>query len=216
MDESKPTIDIWLIEDHHSYGERLKRSLGREKDLTCSRLFSSCEDAILGMKKETPPNLLLVDIELPGMSGIEGIPQFREHAPDTDVVILTVFEDEEKIFNAICAGACGYLLKTSSQREIAAAIRSTVAGGSSINPIIARRVLDRFATTQSQKNDYQLTDREKETLSFLVEGLTIKETASRLEISYHTADDYIRSIYRKLQVNSRGGAVAKALKEKLV
>ena len=129
---------------------------------------------------------------------------------------LTVFEDDDKIFRAICAGAAGYLLKTSSTEDIAAAIRSAATGGSPINPTIARRVLDMFSQANPPRKDYGLTPREKEILQHLVQGQSTKEAAARLEISYHTADGYIRDIYEKLQVNTRSGVVAKAVKEGLV
>ena len=142
--------------------------------------------------------------------------QLRQLAPGTAIVILTVFEDDDKIFRAICAGAAGYLLKTSSTEDIAAAIRSAATGGSPINPTIARRVLDMFSQANPPQKDYGLTPREKEILQLLVQGHSTKEAAARLEISYHTADGYIRDIYEKLQVNTRSGVVAKALKEGLV
>jgi DNA-binding NarL/FixJ family response regulator len=151
------------------------------------------------------------------MDGIDGIARLRQLAPQMAIVILTVFEEDDKVFRAICAGAAGYLLKTSSTEDIASAIRSAAAGGSPINPTIARRVLEMFskANTASQK-DYGLTPREMDILKLLVEGSTIKDAAAQLGIGYYTADEYIRSVYEKLQVRSRGSAIAKAVKEGLV
>jgi DNA-binding NarL/FixJ family response regulator len=209
-------IQVWLIEDHKTYGERLARALNRLEGIACPHRFTACEDALAALPENDAPQVLLLDVELPGMNGIDGIARLRQLAPQAAVVILTVFEDDDKIFRAICAGAAGYLLKTSSTEDIAAAIRSAAAGGSPINPTIARRVLDMLGKANPPQKDYGLTAREKEILQLLVQGHSTKEAAAQLQISYHTADGYIRDIYEKLQVNSRSGVVAKALKEGLV
>lgn len=209
-------IQVWLIEDHKTYGERLARALNRLDGIACPQRFTACEDAFAALTSETPPHVLLLDVGLPGINGIDALAQLRQLAPMTAIVILTVFEDDDKIFRAICAGAAGYLLKTSSTEDIAAAIRSAATGGSPINPTIARRVLDMFSQANPPQKDYGLTPREKEILQHLVQGQSTKEAAARLEISYHTADGYIRDIYEKLQVNTRSGVVAKAEKEGLV
>lgn len=209
-------IEVWLIEDHKTYGERLARALNRLDSIACPQRFTACEDAFAALTSETPPHVLLLDVGLPGINGIDALAQLRQLAPRTAIVILTVFEDDDKIFRAICAGAAGYLLKTSSTEDIAAAIRSAATGGSPINPTIARRVLDMFSQANPPQKDYGLTPREKEILQLLVQGHSTKEAAAQLEISYHTADGYIRDIYEKLQVNTRSGVVAKALKEGLV
>lgn len=212
------SIQVWLIEDHKTYGERLAKALNRVEGMACDRRFTACEDAFAALASESPPNVLLLDVGLPGVSGIDGIARLRQLAPNAAIVILTVFEEDDKIFRAICAGAAGYLLKTSSAEDIAAAIRSAAAGGSPINPTIARRVLEMFskANAAPQQKDYGLTPREQEILQLLVDGKTIKEAAASLGISYYTADEYIRSVYVKLQVRSRGSAIAKAVKEGLV
>lgn len=187
-------------------------------DISCPRRFTACEDAFVTLTTDPAPQVLLLDVGLPGMNGIDAIARLRQLAPQTAIVIFTVFEDDDKIFRAVCAGAAGCLLKTSSTDDIAAAIRSAAGGGSPINPTIARRVLEMFsnAYTTPQQKDHGLTPREKEILQFLVQGQSTKEAAAQLQISYHTADGYIRDIYEKLQVHSRSSAVAKALKERLV
>ena len=168
------------------------------------------------LEREAAPDVVLMDIGLPGMSGIEGIRLFRERAPTTEVVMLTVFAEEDKIFRAICAGASGYLLKTCSMDELADAIRLATSGGSPINPHIARRVLGFFNTRSLMRPDYGLTDREEGLLELLVTGLARKQIADRLAVSMHTVDMHLRHIYQKLQVNTATSAVAKALREKLV
>lgn len=209
-------IHVWLIEDHKTYGERLSRALNRLEGISCSQRFTACEDAFAALATEPAPQVFLLDVGLPGVSGIEGMARLRQLAPQASVVILTVFEDDDKIFRAICAGASGYLLKTSGTEDIAAAIRSAAAGGSPINPRIARRVLEMFSKANMPHKDYGLTPRELDILKLLVEGTTIKEAAAQLGIGYYTADEYIRSVYEKLQVRSRGSAIAKAVNEKLV
>lgn len=215
-DTSPPPLQVWLIEDHKTYGERLMRALNRQDGLRCSHRFTACEDAFSALTTQPAPDVILLDVELPGVSGIEGIARLRQLAPKAAVVILTVFEDDDKIFRAICAGAAGYLLKTSSTEDIASAIRSAAAGGSPINPRIARRVLEMVSKAHEPRRDYGLTPREHEILQLLVQGHTIKEAAAQLGIGYYTADEYIRSVYEKLQVRSRGSAIAKAINERLV
>ena len=216
MPEQVSLVNAWLVEDHKSYGSRLMRALNRLDGIRCEQRFTACEDAIAALPQRAAPHVLLLDVELPGMSGIDGIARLRQLAPQMAIVILTVFEDDNKIFRAICAGASGYLLKTSSIGDIAAALRTAATGGSPINPSIARRVLEMFSKANPPAKDYGLTPREKEILQLLVQGKTIKEAAAALEISYYTADEYIRGVYEKLQVRSRGSAVAKAVQEGLV
>lgn len=210
------SLQVWLIEDHAAYGERLQRALNRIDGIHCKERFTACEDAIAALSQQPPPNVILLDVGLPGMSGLEGITLLREQAPQCAMIILTVFEDDEKIFRAICAGAVGYLLKTATPDEIATALHTAVAGGSPMNPRIARRMLEMFSKANPPQRDYGLTPRENEILQLLVQGKTIKEAAFQLGIGFYTADEYIRSVYGKLQVRSRGSAIAKAVKEKLV
>jgi DNA-binding NarL/FixJ family response regulator len=207
---------IWIIEDHAAFRRTLFRVLDAEADLQCMRDFDSCEKALTALTHEAPPDLILLDVGLPGMSGLDGIGLIKERAPNTLIVILTVFEDDDKVFRAICAGASGYLLKTSSASEITQAVRDALAGGSPMTSRIARRVLDMFSKLAPKQSDYGLSDREKEILQLMTTGLIKKEIADKLTLSIHTVDTYLRRIYEKLEVNTRTGAVAKALKEGLV
>jgi DNA-binding NarL/FixJ family response regulator len=207
---------LWIVEDHAAFRRTLVRVLNAEPDLQCPRDFDSCEKLLTALAKPDAPDLILLDVGLPGMNGIEGIRLIKERAPQTLVVILTVFEDDDKVFRAICAGAAGYLLKTSSAADITQAVRDALAGGSPMNPRIARRVLDMFSKLAPKQNDYGLSEREKEILLLMTTGLIKKEIADKLTLSVHTVDTYLRRIYEKLAVNTRTGAVAKALKEGLV
>jgi DNA-binding NarL/FixJ family response regulator len=207
---------IWIIEDHTAFRRTLVRVLNAEDGLQCLRDFDSCEKALAALQRDDAPDLILLDVGLPGMSGLEGIRLIKERSPKALVVILTVFEDDDKVFSAICAGAAGYLLKTSSVTEITQAVRDALAGGSPMTSRIARRVLDMFSKLAPKQSDYGLSDREKEILQLMVTGLIKKEIADRLTLSIHTVDTYLRRIYEKLEVNTRTGAVAKALKEGIV
>jgi len=209
-------LTVWLVEDHKPYAERLMRMLNRLEGIRCEHRFAAGEDALAALRQSPHPKVILLDLELPGMSGVQAILPLRETAPTTAIVILTVFEDDEKIFRAICAGAAGYMLKTASTDEIADALRIAASGGSPINPRIARRVLEMFSNAHVPQRDYGLSPREREILQLLVQGRTIKEAAAELGIGFYTADEYIRGVYEKLQVKSRGSAIAKAVKERLV
>jgi DNA-binding NarL/FixJ family response regulator len=207
-------ICVWLVEDNGTYRKAMTRALDQAPGLNCAGAFGSCEDALARLRNDQPPEVILLDIGLPGMSGLEGIQRFKALSPATHVIILTVFEDTDKIVRAICAGASGYLLKTSPAESIAQAIREVLGGGAPMTPQIARSVLNLFARMASPLPDQGLSKREKETLEFLVQGLETKEIADRLDLSIHTVDTYLRNIYRKLHVHSRAGAVGKMLEAK--
>jgi DNA-binding NarL/FixJ family response regulator len=167
--------------------------------------------------EEYAPEIILMDIGLPGMDGIRGTALVKERSPATDVVILTVHEDDDKVFQAICAGASGYLLKSATPSEVVSSISEVLRGGAPLSPQIARKVLDRFTKLAGPRgNSGDLTEREREIVKLMVEALTKKQIAERLFLSYHTVDTHIKNIYAKLHVHSRGGAVARALKENLL
>jgi len=207
-------INVWLVEDNATYRRAIARALDCAPDLHCAGAFGSCEDALAQLRDDHPPEVILLDIGLPGLSGLDGIQQFKTLSPATHVIILTVFEDADKIVRAICAGASGYLLKSSPAESIAQAIREVLGGGAPMTPQIARSVLSLFARMAGPPADQGLSRREKETLEFLVQGLATKEIADRLDLSIHTVDTHLRNIYRKLHVHSRAGAVGKMLESK--
>lgn len=185
--------------------------------MNCNNDFISCEDALGEMKNsELDPQIILLDIGLPGMSGIDGIPLLKSIAPSAKIIMLTIQDDNESIFNAICNGASGYLLKDSSSDKILSAIKEVLNGGAPMNASIAFKVLEMFKNFIPEKKDYNLSLREIEILHLLVEGLPKKLIADKLSISYHTVDSHLRKIYEKLKVHSASSAVAKALKENLI
>jgi DNA-binding NarL/FixJ family response regulator len=214
--KAKPVV--WLIEDHADSRRVLARVLNRADNLSCPCAFNTCETALEALRTtRQPPDVVLLDIGLPGMNGIEGIAHLKALAPAVHVIILTVYDDQEKVFKAICAGASGYLLKNTDEEDIAQGVREVLEGGAPINPRVARLVLNRFTGASTPaKQEYGLSTREREVLEFMVQGLIKKEIAERLKLSYHTVDNHLRSIYTKLQVHTRSGAVAKAVTENLL
>jgi DNA-binding NarL/FixJ family response regulator len=208
---------VWLVEDNADTRRVLARVLNRAATMACPCAFASCEAALDALRSNPLPQVILLDVGLPGMSGIEGIAHFKALAPDCHIIVLTVFDDQEKVFDAICAGASGYLLKHADEDAIADAVQEVLQGGAPINPRVARLVLKMFASRAAPPaQDYGLSSREREVLELMVQGLVKKEIADRLNLSYHTVDNHLRSIYTKLQVHTRGGAVAKAVSERLL
>jgi DNA-binding NarL/FixJ family response regulator len=213
---SSEKIAVWLIEDHDDCRRMVARVINRSGAMHCARVFSNCEEALTALERETPPRVILTDVGLPGMDGITGIREIKSRAATTNVIVLTVYDDHDKVFHAICAGASGYLLKNSSEETIIAGIQEVLGGGAAMNPRVAKLVLDQFARLNPlPAKDYGLSDREKEILELMVKGLIKKEIADSLGLSYHTVDNHLRNIYGKLHVNTRSSAVAKALKERL-
>jgi len=208
-------ISVWIVEDDQSFRDAVAELIGQTEDMSCM-MFESSEKALTALEKEGAPDVVLMDISLPGMNGIEGMKRIKSVSPGTEVLMFTVHEKNDTIFEAICAGASGYLLKSSPSTKIVDAIREVYDGGASINAQIARKVLDMFARLNVRKEDYGLTAREKDILREMVEGQTMQQIADRLFLSYHTIDAHTKNIYLKLQVHTRSGAVAKVLKEHLV
>jgi DNA-binding NarL/FixJ family response regulator len=207
---------VWLVEDDQTFRNALARVINYADGLCCSGDFRNCEDALAALKHKPAPKVLLLDIGLPGMSGLEGIRLFRAKIPNLQIIILTAFDEQDKVVQAVCSGAVGYLLKGASRTRVVESIREVLAGGAPINAQIARRVLEVFARLAPKKQDYELTEREQQILELLVAGHMVKEIAVKTELSYHTVDSHVRHIYEKLHVNSRAAVVAKALQDGLV
>jgi DNA-binding NarL/FixJ family response regulator len=207
---------VWIVEDDERFGNQLSQLIGLSKVFVCEKVLTNCEDALAALQLDVPPDVILMDIGLPGMSGIEGIRHVKAIVPSVEVVMLTVFEDTDNIIRSIGAGASGYLHKGASLDEIVDSLKSMLRGGAPINPQIARRVLDMFSRVAAPPTDYGLTSREKEVLSLLVDGLSKKQIAGKLFVSFNTVDKHVRNIYDKLEVQTRSGAVAKVLKEHLL
>jgi DNA-binding NarL/FixJ family response regulator len=150
------------------------------------------------------------------MSGIDGIQLLKQRSPSTQIIMLTMYDDGDNIFHALCNGASGYLLKDSSPEKIVSAINEVLAGGVPMSIQIARKVLDVFTHLRPKQNEYDLSHREKEVLQHLVNGLTKAQFAEKLFLSYHTINSHLKNVYSKLQVHTRSGAIAKVFREKLL
>lgn len=205
-------IVVSIVEDNEQLRGTLARVLNRAEGFRCLSHYGDAESALQGLPKDRP-DVVLMDINLPGMNGVECVRQLKTAAPQIQVVMLTVYEDTENIFNALAAGASGYLLKRTKSAELLEAIREVRQGGSPMTTHIARKVVQSFQkagpSTQSTEN---LSQREQEVLDCLSQGFLYKEIAEKLGISYETVHTYIRRIYEKLQVRTRTEAVAKFLK----
>jgi DNA-binding NarL/FixJ family response regulator len=209
-------IKVVIIEDEREVREGLALLIGGTPGFTCLGKYRSVEDAFYHLKNKKP-DVVLTDIGLPGMDGIDGIRLLREQFPDTPFIALTIYDDNDRIFAALCAGACGYLLKNTPPARLLEALREVVAGGAPMSPQVARNVVALFRDFVPPPNaDYHLTPQEKELLKLLVEGHSYKTAAAQLKISYHTVSFHLRNVYEKLQVHSMTEAVSKALREKLV
>jgi DNA-binding NarL/FixJ family response regulator len=210
------TISLWIVEDDDLYRNSISGLINQTEGMRCEHAFRSCEEALKLLEKEYAPEVVLMDIGLPGMSGIEGVQHIRSISPATDLIMLTIHEEDEKVFKAICAGASGYLLKSSTPEEITRAITDVLGGGAPMNAQIARKVLEMFSKIAAPKGEYHLTEREKEILRFMTEGLTKQAIADKLFLSYFTIDTHMKNIYQKLHVHTRSGAVAKVLKDNIL
>ena len=207
---------VWIIEDNAAFRRGTERALSMKPHEHRVRAFVNCEDAILALDDDSAPEVILLDVGLPGMNGIEGIAHLKSRAPTASILILTVFEDDDKIFGAICAGASGYLLKSEPMAQVITAIDQAIAGGSPMNPRIATRVLSMFAKLAPARKDYGLDEREQSVLKCMVAGMPRKQIAEATGLNPHTADYVTRSIYRKLHVNCATAAVSKAVAERLI
>ena len=209
-------IEILIYEDNDDMREGLAQLIQRTPEFKLSGAFADCMSAEAQIKKLLP-DVILMDIDMPGINGIQAVKIIRHFDVDVQILMLTVFDTNEKIFDALCAGASGYLLKKASPFKIIEAIKDVSSGGSPMTPEIAKKVLAHFSR-QPLKNEsiYNLTQREKDILFCLTQGYSYKMIASQLQLSIDTVRFYIKQIYLKLQVNSAPEAIAKALREHLV
>jgi len=208
-------IKVALIEDQRPIRDGLATLIGNSPGFSCLGAYASMEQALLGISKAVP-DVALVDLGLPGMSGVDGIRVLKERHPDLQALVLTVFEDDTRIFEALCAGASGYLLKKTPPGRLLEGIREVLSGGAPMSPEVARKVVTLFRQFRPPaRADYQLTPHELRLLQMLVEGHNYKTAAGELSVSVNTISFHMRSIYSKLRVHSKSEAVAKALREGL-
>jgi len=206
---------IAIFEDNNDLRDSLAMIIESVPEFELTGSFSNAQRLDMKMK-ESRPDVVLMDINMPGLTGIDAVIQIHEHYPVTKIVMQTVFEDDDKVFASLCAGASGYILKNTPPERVLQAIREVAAGGAFFTPAIARKVLNNFQQNILSPEFIQLSQREKEVLNHLVNGLSYKMIASQCSISYETVHSHVKKIYEKLHVNSKGEAVAKALRNKLV
>ena len=209
-------IRVMIVEDRHETREGLAALIDGTDGFRCVGRFRSMEDALEGMR---PPaaDVVLMDIGLPGMSGIEGVRLLTSRYPSLSVLMLTVYDDDERIFDAMCAGACGYLLKKTPPARLLEGLKEVVGGGAPMSPEVARRVVTLFRNIRPPAQaDYALTPHEIRLLKLLTDGHNYKTAAVELGITVHTVSFHLRQVYAKLQVHSKTEAVAKALRHGLL
>ena len=211
-----PFSTVVIIEDERAVREGLATLIDASTDLRCTSSYRTMEDALAALQSSHPA-VILTDLRLPGISGIEGIRTLRERFPDVPILALTVYDTDGQVFDALCAGASGYLLKNTPPDRLVDSLRDAIAGGAPMSPEVARRVVRLFRDFRPPpRADYNLTPQENELLKLLVDGHHKKTAAAEMGISVNTISFHLKNIYGKLQVHSKSEAVAKALKERLI
>lgn len=210
------TINVGIIEDRREIREGLSMLINGTDGFYCKAKFGSMEEGLRRLGADLP-DVVLCDIGLPGMDGIEGIKILKEKFPDLLVIMLTIYDDDERIFDALCAGACGYLLKKTPPVRLLESLKEAVAGGSPMSPEVARRVITIFRDIRPpERADYDLTAHETRLLKMLVEGHNYKTAAVELNVTVHAVSFHMRRIYEKLQVHTKSEAVSIALRDRLI
>ena len=204
---------IGIVEDNKKIRDLIQRYLDMQKEMDCPVAVDSVEEMLEYLEKHQRPEVILMDIQLPGMSGIKGMEIIKEKYPEIEIIMLTVYHDSHKIFDSLKAGASGYLLKHTSLPEIKESIENLLKGGAPMSPQIARKVISHFNKEAPKKNeDSMITNREQDIVNGLVDGLSYKMIADRYDISIDTVRAHIRNIYKKLHVNSKAEVITKSLR----
>jgi DNA-binding NarL/FixJ family response regulator len=215
--EQSDRIPVWIVDDVKSYCEVLAEALNRGQRVECEKYYLSCKSAVQGLTTDkNPPMVILLDIMMPRLSGIDAIGMFKSASPSTHIIMLTSHDLDENVRIAMNRGADGYLLKTSSPAEITAAIEKVAQGEMPIDPTIVNRIIESFLSESSASVADKLTRRERDVLRCATAGMTVNEMAEKLQISYFTVDTHLKNIHQKLNVHNRHGLVARASKEGLV
>ena len=209
-------IDVAIVEDNRQIREGLGSLIASSPGFACARRYESAESALAGLMPPLP-QVVRVDLALPGMSGVDGIRILKERFPKLVCVVLSVYDDDDRIFKALCAGASGYLLKKTTSARLLESLQEAADGGSPMSPQVAGRVIRLFRDLRSPKSrDHELTPHEVRLLGLLVEGHNYKTAAVELKVSVNTIAFHMRSIYQKLHVHSKSEAVSKALRDRIV
>jgi len=208
------SVTVWLIDDNDLYTSVVSEALSLSSDVECTGIYDRCEPALddLGKGKRAP-HVVLLDIGLPGISGIHAIQRFKEISPRIQIIMLTVYDVDDKITSALVKGASGYILKTSSTDEILAAVRATTQGGMPLDPMVTRKLFRRIQESRGPAKDYKLTSRESEVLQLMVDGLIVPDMANKLFISPHTVLTHIKNINENEVILDRDGSEFRIRKE---
>lgn len=213
-------IIIWIVEDDRIYLESMKMVLSQTDHMRCAQIFSDIESLKSILSDPPPgqvlPDVLLLDIHLPGANGVDALPALKESMSHTSIVMLTIAEDAQLIYSAFQRGASGYLIKDAPVEKILYAIGEASRGGTVMPPEVAKKVMRFFQSQNFEQPDYDLTEREKEVLEYMSKGFSQKQIAGKLYLSPYTVNSHIQNIYTKLQVHSGIEAVAKAIRERIV
>lgn len=208
--EANSPIHVCLLEDHADFRETLCEAIESRGKFAIDATFSTAEDLFEHLEESTPPDIIILDLGLPGMSGIEAIPEIKRLAPKTMALVLTVYNNKPKVLQALGAGASGYLIKSSGLNAIVSGIEDAYHGISPLSADIAQMVFNTFSKIKPQAPETELSKREVEVLEQLSQGLGRQEVANALSVSVHTVNTHIRHIYEKLQVHNLSGALSKA------
>jgi len=208
-------INFAIVEDDNELREHIKDYLSEQEGFGCIYSVDSVESLMFRLQPDELPDIILMDIGLPGMSGIEGMKLLKEKYPGIELIVITVYEDPKKIFDALCAGASGYLLKNAPFSEIKSSIEISIDGGAPMSPQIARKVISYFQPKEKKKSESPLSVKEKEVVIGLVDGLSYKQIAERMYISAETIRSHIKNIYRKLQVHSKAEVISKSFRNEI-
>ena len=210
-------IKVTIFEDNTNLRRGLTTLINGSDGFECAGAFGNCDNLIKNIT-DSKPDVVLMDIEMPGMDGIEAVKMLKPQFPEIKILMETIFEDDEKVFQSICNGAEGYILKNTPPAQILEAIKEILEGGAPMTPSIASKVLAMFKSGTSFPKDesYNLTDREREILKYLVDGMSYKAVADKCFVSLDTVSTHVKNIYKKLQVHSKSEAVSKAIKGKIV
>ena len=211
-------INVAIVEDNDTIREGLSALVNGTTGYKSVGAYRDCE-SFLAKLETVDVNVVLMDIALPGMNGIEGVKEAKKLKPDIDILMLTIYEDSEKVFDALCAGACGYLVKKTPPSKLLDAIKDVYEGGSPMSSQIARQVITAFKESKDVKDespDYKLSSREKEVITLLASGNNYQQIADQLFISVDTVRHHIKNIYKKLHVHTQSEAVAKAIRKRII
>jgi DNA-binding NarL/FixJ family response regulator len=217
IQEKRKRISVWIVDDNKSFCVVLSEALNRSSGIFCEKYFHSCRLALENLETTNhPPQVILLDIKMPSMKGVDAIELFKRIVPSVNIIMLTSYDFDMDIRTSLKRGAAGYLLKSSQPLDIIRAIETVQKGGTPIDPMITQRMTDAYLAGKPESDAYNLSAREREVVRWITQGLNSSEVAQQLSITYNTVETHIKNIFHKLNVSNRHAMVAKAIKERLI